>query len=84
MLVERSCEKGLNKLTIIKRLPNDPANKFEEVQVVGAPGLIILHYRVGIRLEGGAMLRHLNKETEVGVEDLSCHDLQQPYRLVRV
>ena len=44
VLVEGASEEGINELAIIQRLANDPANKLEEVQVVGASGLIILHH----------------------------------------
>lgn len=77
VLVEGACEEGIHKLAIIQRLPYDSANELEEVQVVGAPGLVILYNRVGIGLEGCAVLWHLYKETEVGVEDLPCHHLQK-------
>ena len=75
VLVEGPSEEGINKLTIIQSLAQNAAHKLEEVQVVGASGLVILDYRVGVGLKGGSMLRNLDKQTKVGVEDLPCHDL---------
>ena len=77
MLVEGACKEGIHQLAIIQGLPNDAPNKLEEVQVVGSSRLIVLYNRVGIGLEGGSVLWHLDKQAEVGIEDLSGHDLQE-------
>ncbi len=43
VLVEGACEEGINELAVIQSLAQDAPHKLEEVQVVGAPGLVILH-----------------------------------------
>jgi len=75
VLVEGACEEGIDELAIIQSLAEDAPHKLEEVQVVGPPGLVILHHRVGVGLEGRAVLWHLDKQAEVGVEDLPRHHL---------
>ena len=43
MLVEGACEEGIDELAVIQSLAEDATHKLEEVQVVGAPGLVVLH-----------------------------------------
>ena len=73
MLVEGAGEVGINDLAVVQRFADDAANKLEEVQVVGAASLVILHYTVGVGLEGG--VAHGDEQGDVGVECLPSHHL---------
>lgn len=43
MLVEGACEEGIDELAVIQSLAEDATHELEEVQVVGAPGLVVLY-----------------------------------------
>ena len=43
MLVEGACEEGIDELALIQRLGEDGDPQLEKVQVVGAPGLVVLY-----------------------------------------
>ena len=75
VLVQGAGEVGVHEQAVEQGLAHYAAHKLEEVQVVGVPGLIVLHDAVGVGLEGGAPLGDWDKEAEVGVEHLPSHHL---------
>ena len=58
VLVEGAREVGVDELAIVERLAHDAADKLEEVEVVGAARLVVLHDAVGVGLERGPPRRH--------------------------
>ncbi len=73
VLVEGAGEVGVDELAVVQRLAHHAAHKLEEVQVVGAARLVVLHDAVGVGLERGAPRRH--KQRYVRVERLPRHHL---------
>lgn len=43
VLVERPREEGIDELAVVQSLADDAPHKLEEVQVVGASSLVVLH-----------------------------------------
>lgn len=75
VLVEGAREVCIDVLAIMQRLAHNAAHELEEVQVVGAPGLVVLDHAVGVGLEGRPAQGHGYEQREVRVEDLPRHDL---------
>lgn len=65
----------IHQLTIVQGLANDAPHKTEEIQMIGAPDLIVLHHTVGVGLKGGPCFWDGYKEGKVGVEDFASHHL---------
>jgi len=75
VLVEAAREVCVHELPVIQGLAHQAAHKLEELKV--ADTRVALHNAVGVGLEGGAALRHVDKQRQVGVEDLASHNLQE-------
>ena len=77
VLVEGAREVGVDEMPVMQRLAHAAAHKLEEVEVVGATGLVVLDHAVGVGLEGRPAHGHGHKQREVGVEDLPRHHLRR-------